>query len=292
MLDAGYVEETREGDRGWRLVHPPRRTMFEQVLAYLERQSDPGWQGLRLGREAIAAVAVCLRWGSYLSVLLDEDKPLWPQVQQDDSGAVSRISDAEMARINIEISAALEQWVDIMRSDFQRYLRLVWVAGQCLPMTRKSVGKEKEYLILRALANPDFVQEIVAARTTTEWGQARLAETQIHPTRVFANTLTNVCWRNNDSVENIHAGRAAVLPLAQHRITKREERILVRTIAERLAHGIAAACLFSQSEQQNERTWVEQVLPYNLVPDFLVTPREWSLEESTRSVRLFGAEPL
>ena len=33
-----------------------------------------------VGREGIAAAVVTLRWGSYLSVLLDRDKPVWPGV--------------------------------------------------------------------------------------------------------------------------------------------------------------------------------------------------------------------
>src|SRR6266849_2376825 len=31
------------------------------------------------GRESVAAAALTLRWGSYLAVLLDRDKPVWPE---------------------------------------------------------------------------------------------------------------------------------------------------------------------------------------------------------------------
>jgi hypothetical protein len=40
--------------------------------------------------------------------------------------------------------------------------------------------------------------------------------------------------------------------------------------------------------EKNERTWVERVLPFNLVPDLLVTPTGWSLDEQTRQVWLPG----
>ena len=48
------------------------------------------------GREGVAAAALTLRWGSYLAVLLDQDKPVWPQVTM--PGVISRISDQEMQR--------------------------------------------------------------------------------------------------------------------------------------------------------------------------------------------------
>lgn len=72
-LDAGLWEET-DGATRQRIVHPPTPTMFEQVLSYLEHVADSQpdrYEGLSIGREAVAATAVCLRWGSYLAVLLD-----------------------------------------------------------------------------------------------------------------------------------------------------------------------------------------------------------------------------
>ena len=58
-------------------TRPPEVALFEQVLAYLESLPKPAnYQGLSIGREAVAATAVCLRWGSYLAVLADRDKPL------------------------------------------------------------------------------------------------------------------------------------------------------------------------------------------------------------------------
>ena len=40
----------------------------------------------------------------------DCDKPLWGAVR---APTVSRISDDEMARINVEVSAAMAQWIDL-----------------------------------------------------------------------------------------------------------------------------------------------------------------------------------
>ncbi|MGH7730217.1 MAG: hypothetical protein ACRENJ_03105, partial [Candidatus Eiseniibacteriota bacterium] len=62
--------------------------------------------GSAAGREGVAAAAVVLRFGSHLAVLLDRDKPLRPAAQ---TKGASRISDAEMAHVNIEASAALAE---------------------------------------------------------------------------------------------------------------------------------------------------------------------------------------
>ena len=116
VLDAGTCEEV-SGPRGpERLIRSPQTTLSQQVLAYLHAKPDPPRRpsGSMVGREGVAATALALRWGSYLAVLLDRDKPVWPEVR---SASTSRISDEEMARINIEASAALATWIDLYRED-------------------------------------------------------------------------------------------------------------------------------------------------------------------------------
>lgn len=283
-LDAGWWEEVPdEGGVIYRRVHPPETTMFEQVVNYLESlPPEPGYPGIRIGEEAIAATAVCLRWGSYLAVLADRNKPLAPEAGQK---GVSLIADSEMARINIEASAALAQWIDLMRADWDHYLTLMWAARR-LPMTRKRVKTDRRHPYLLGLARPDIAAEAMP-RAQQTWGVRARAEAEAHPTRVLANAMINFCWRNGP-VENIHAGRSWAYPLTQRRITPSEERELVRTTAERLAQGVLA--VFELIHEQSERTWSEQVLPFHLVPELLVTPHEWSLDEQTREVRLLGPE--
>ena len=41
----------------------------------------------------------------------------------------------------------------------------------------------------------------------------------------------------------------------------------------------------------SDRTWAERVLPFHLVPAWLVTPSPWTLEDRSREVRLPGTEP-
>ena len=78
--------------------------MYRQVAAYLETKPAPPEGNPKRADEARAAVAVCLRWGSYFAVLADPARPPSPHVADEQ---VSRIDDGEMARMNVEISAAL-----------------------------------------------------------------------------------------------------------------------------------------------------------------------------------------
>jgi hypothetical protein len=108
VLDAGTCEEVPGADRPELLLRPPVTTLFRQLLAYLREKPDATERtpSSTSDPEGIAAAAVTLRWGSYLAVFLDREKPVWPEVN---SPTTSRISDEEMARINIEASAALAE---------------------------------------------------------------------------------------------------------------------------------------------------------------------------------------
>ena len=76
---------------------------------------------LKRARPAIATVALCIRWGSYFAVLTDHDLPQWTAAFDPE---VSCIGDGEIARINIEASAALSDWIDLMRADQPRFRKL------------------------------------------------------------------------------------------------------------------------------------------------------------------------
>jgi hypothetical protein len=93
----------------------------------------------------------------------------------------------------------------------------------------------------------------------------------------------NTAWRNGP-IENIHAGSSRGYPLDHRRVTSAEERGLMRFASERLALGMTI-CLKLGMERPR-RTWSEQVLPYGLAEGWLFTPRGWSLEETSREVRL------
>jgi hypothetical protein len=286
MLDAGTREEA-SGLHGpeW-LIRPPEITLLQQVLNYLKAKSDPPERlsGSMVGREGVAAAALTLRWGSYLAVLLEADKPIWPEVN---SPSTSRISDEEMARINIEASAAMAEWVDFYRADpgGRAYEQLVNRAVFYLPMPKKtSTLKITEFA---ALAAPDLAARLVQASDAERVERARRAAENC-PSRVFANALVNTAWRNGP-VENIHAGDFRGYPLDERRVTPAEERELMAFASERMALGMTICLRFAV--ERRARRWSEQVLAYGLAEMLLITPSRWTLTESSREVRLPGTCP-
>jgi hypothetical protein len=274
VLDAGTCEEVSGPDGPGLLLRPPGTTLFHQVLAYLREKPDPveELRGSTSDREGIAAAAVTLRWGSYLAVLLDSAKPVWSEVK---SPATSRISDEEMARINIEASAAVAEWVDLCRTDRNQrlYFKLVDRAVSYLPMTkRKSKLRFSEFM---ALADPEIATKLIEACDGVYLERVR-AEAEHSASRLFANTLTNHAWRNGP-VEDIHAGNSRGYPLDQRRMSLQEERELMSFASERLALGMQVCRQFSAEEPAHP--WSEQVVPYGLAAILLVTPSRWTLTE-------------
>ncbi|MBI2841133.1 MAG: hypothetical protein HYX75_22680 [Acidobacteria bacterium] len=283
VLDAGICEEVACPEGRELLIHPPERTLFQQVLAYLKAKPDPirPPSGSMAGREGVAAAALTLRWGSYLAVLLDRDKPLWPGVA---SESASRISDGEMARINIEASAALAEWIELYRAEGggggRVYTRLVDRAISYLPMPKKRAKLKSERFA--ALADTDTAARLVEAAGPARVTRAR-ADAEQYPNRVLANALLNVAWRSGP-VEDIHAGWARGYVLTHRRITPSEERELMRIASSRLALGMTVCLVFAR--EQPRRPWPEQVLPYGLAKMMLITPYNWTLTESSCEVRL------
>lgn len=282
VLDAGTCVEAAGPDGPERLVHPPQTTLFHQVLAYLRAKPDPPTRlrGSVAGREGMAAAAVVLRWGSYLAVLLDRDKPVCAAAAQPDG--TSRIGDEEMARINIEASSALAEWIDLYRADDggRLYAQLVDRAIAYLPMP--ATAPRLKGGPCAALADPDMGARLVAAGDRLFVARVR-TDAERHPTRLLANALVNVAWRNGP-IENIHAGRARDYSLDQRRATSAEEAELLRFASRGMAMAMAV-CLKLAIERPR-RPWAEQVLPFGLAQLWLVTPSGWTLTESARDVRL------
>lgn len=281
VLDAGTCEEVPGPHGPELLLRPAETTLFHQVLAYLQAKPDPPGRpsGSRVGREGVAAAALCLRWGSYLAVLLDRDKPVWSEVH---TTTTSRISDEEMARLNIEAAAALAEWIDLYRDDpgGERYAQLVNRAVFYLPMPRKS--SKLKVIEFAALAEPEMAARVVQAADSLRRERVR-TDAERYPSRILANALVNTAWRNGP-VEKIHAGGFRGYPLDQRRVTPGEERELMACVSERLALGMTVCLQFGM--ERPRRSWPEQVLPYGLAEMMLITPSRWTLTESSREVRL------
>ena len=80
LVLSGGTWELTESEDGQPVakITPPAAPMFLQVAEYLETKLVPQGGNLRRDGESRAAVAVCLRWGSYFSVLADPSRPAPP----------------------------------------------------------------------------------------------------------------------------------------------------------------------------------------------------------------------
>jgi hypothetical protein len=185
-----------------------------------------------------------------------------------------------MARINIEASAALSEWVNMAREDRGTYEKLVARALVHLPVPKlRPRATNSKFAIL---AMPDVADKVIAAVYSDRLARIR-ADAESYPSRIFANALVNVAWRNGP-VEDIHAGKARDYPVDQRRLTPDEEHAVLAFAADRLGSGMDICRKLK--EERAGRSRPEQVMPYGVAGMMLVTPSGWTLTEATRDVRL------
>jgi len=294
-IDAGYWQECAEEDqRPYRLVSSPRITMYQQSLSYLEEatrgQKVPPKSQVHFGEVAIATVAVCIRWGSYFAAIANHDLLQWTAAYDPE---VSCISDGEMARINIEASAALSDWIDLMRADQRHFRKLVKAAVQLLPFPITQLDGSTYYNRFRAFSAINsatgrrYLMEAFARDIGSEWLEREKARLIVHPTRALANGILNEHWRNGSGIEDVHAGSVAPpRPLKQRRITKVQETLLMQETAELFVPTMRA--LYHVVSKPSEESWPEQALPYAIA---FKPPADWSLHEQTHAIALPDAEP-
>ena len=294
-IDAGYWQECVGEDQiPYRPISPPQTAMYRQALSYLEEttrgQKAPPKSRLHFGEVAIATVAVCLRWGSYFAVLAKGDLPQWTSAYEPE---VSCVGDGEMARINIEASAALASWIDLMQADQQHFRKLVKAAVQLLPFPIAHLDESTYYNRFRALGAINsangrrYLMEALARDFGSEWLEREKARVLVNPTRALANGILNEHWRNGSGIEDIHAGGIAPpRPLTQRRLTIAQETLLMQETAELFVPTLRA--LYHVVSKPSEETWPEQALPYAIA---FKPPADWSLDEQTREFALPGTEP-
>jgi hypothetical protein len=294
-IDAGSWQEcVAEDQTPYRLISPPQTTMYRQVLSYVEEttrgEKVPPKSQLHFGEVAIATVALCLRWGSYFAVLVNRDLPQWTAAFDPE---VSCISDGEMARINIEASAALSDWIDLMQADQRRFRKLVKAAVQPLPFPIAQLGGSTYYQRFRALGAINsangrrYLMETFARDFGSQWLEREKARVLVHPTRALANGILKEHWRNGSGIEDVHAGAVAPpQPLTQTRLTRVQETLLMQETAELFVPTMRA--LYHVVSKPSEESWPEKALPYAIA---FKPPMDWSLDEQTREVALPGAEP-
>lgn len=275
-LDAGAWEEVADAGTA-RRVTPPGVPMFSQLLDCYLRRRLPRALGdaATPAEEAAAATAACLRWGSYLAALANEELPA---CRGKLAPGTCLITGPELSRINTEASAGLARWLELKLATPHIYA--YYVRGALtLPMPCD---------VPVAASGCEFAEAVRAAgggcATRPGAGKAR------HVTRALANALINRCWLGNGVVEELHAGRVEHTPLTVRRLTGREVRLLMSATSERLAAAFEA--LNAVLGGSDGRPWGERLLPLvSLRGGCLFPPDGWSLTDSSAELTLTGAEP-
>src|SRR5947209_4221375 len=191
--------------------------MYRQALSHVEEAAKdlkaPAKSRLHFGEVAIATVAVCLRWGSYFAVLANHDLPQWTAAFDKE---VSCIGDGEMARVNIEASAALASWIELMQADQQYFRKLVKAAVQLLPFPIAHLDGSTYYNRFRAFSAINsangrrYLMEAFARDFGSEWLEREKARVLVHPRArwpMASSTSTGATARASRT-----STRAALLP--------------------------------------------------------------------------------
>lgn len=300
LVAGTWEERVDQHQKPYRLITPPAATMYEQLLAHLidaakEQKIRPP-SALDFEEVALVTVAVCIRWGSYFAVLNTPELPLWAA-----SKTASCIADSEMARLNIEMSAALAHWISLIDSDNDLFRTLVKAALLLLPFPSVAIDpsasnkefrlstffnlqQEREGLMfsMKQVLGDDFVERK---------RQSVLAHP--HSLRALANGLLLEFWRNGP-IEDIHGGtmyvrqpsRQVSRPLTQRRISPSAEKTVLAETTGRLVPMLRGLC--SMISRKSEGTLIERILPYAIL---FQSPGNWSMTEKTSVVELPGREP-
>lgn len=279
-LDFGTVEQTvQDGERGL-LLTPAVVTPFEQLHDFLQRQPNPGKTHRSLSElDAVAATALCVRWGSYYAVLADFEHQSW----RFDGSVHESIYDEEMARINIEASAAMSRWIDLYLSpsSTERAATLARRAVAYLPVVKRIQIQE---------GFPFWISEEEARmRTKNTQTNSKLqawlqAAADAPPSRILGNAIIHHAYRNG-FIERVHAGRGEGLPSLTPRITPVVDQRIQSETNGYLKNANSLLYVLATSADYRHQSWRQRAAP------FLFKAIYWSTTESSRSVFLPLKDP-
>lgn len=263
-LDAGSIIEN--GDVY--LIVPPEKTMFGQLNDWLLQQPTPNI-GLNNWALGIGATALCIRWGTYLSVLMDETKPV---DQRAKDGFTSMISNQEMKRINIEASSNFSYLLKKMYEDEFEAFDLLLRAYEALPMPQKRVKRERQ-------AHEIIIGTMMVVNSNEFAERSKIAVA--NPFRSIANMIVNLSYRNGP-IENIHAGSEFGYSLKNCRFTNKQMSTVVRFSAEHLS-GIMGGMPIWDKNIPGVTEWPQRLA---VLPLSVFYPRDWSMTESSSHIKL------
>lgn len=316
-LVAGAVSESHDEQYIWYEITPPAKSMFDQLIEYLNSQPSLPYEGIRSARYGVGLTALCIRWGCYLAALLDNTATLHPDIptgkRQHQPEEISFISDSEMKRLNIEISYNLSRLGMLYRENSNAYFNLLQAASTYLPMPFKNAKKNAELdkdiyiaylessLRLYMKDHPERIQDLVIQGILTESidpSQITIETVDEQDAgRSIANILVNRVWRNT-VVEDYHAGGKGTVSLLLHqrRFSYADERILIKELSGNMAALIWHIPTLFGSTDSFSGVPVHFAVHYPRSAtalrnaglfSFFGYPNDWSLTESSSVVCLY-----
>jgi hypothetical protein len=253
------------------LIAPPGQSMFDQLCDWLDQHPLPtvGFNYWVLG---IGATALCLRWGTYLAVLMDRTKPIDPRAREP---MTSMISDQEMKRINIEASSNFARLLGVWFQDEEKCFDTLRRAYEWLPMPQRRV--KRDWQVFERIATT--LQAVFDSADVESSENSENAESR--PFRALATTIVSLTYRNGP-IETIHAGTKPAYNVDHRRLTDRQAQHVMRITAERTSAIMSTYPLWD-IPLPGLPPWPEraQGLPY-----VLFYPHNWSLTESSSQIEL------
>jgi hypothetical protein len=253
--------------------HAPWRDLFRELDICSAGKTEEAVSALD---EADAIVACCWRYGSYAHVLSAGE--LYPPFRT--TRALSRLTDGEMHRINLEFSSALAQWWTTRAAHPAPIYRRVRAALKLLPLSwRKlcTLQAREAALEARVLVMTKALDRLAEQLHRLNSSEADELERRIPaaPTpRHEANYAVMTAYRNGE-IENLHAGhwnQGTEIP-GFLRLYSRE----INTIAADAALQLGAILIVRERGHPMFRYLAA-----------LGGPTDWSLTEETRAIRYSG----
>ncbi len=148
---------------------------------------------------------------------------------------IRMVANHEMMRINIEVSANLEQLLRLFKADEYECYQLLIRAYAYLPTPQKRVKRDLKF----ASAMLAFAKYYNEHPEELQLDAAYNEELLTHPFRVVANFTALWAYRNGEA-ENVHAGEYQGYSLAHRRFTLAQERTIMREAASKLSGVLTA----------------------------------------------------
>lgn len=265
-LDIGVAiySEVKESDQVIYSIDPSDITSINQTLRWLKNKPSPTISHLTVGALGVGMAALCVRWGTWLSFLLDGSKPVSLDCEEPDT---STISEQELLRIYTEASFNLEKLLKMWFENEPMFWDVLAKAYQHLPMPCNSSD-----------CNPTAVEGGINETRTSPFIEMMnpegvmmfSEEVQKSSFRILANMLINQTVKGS-KIEEFSRGSIKSFSLKRRRLSPRQELMLFHDISARMAGILVHRPVWQIT------SWPASAIAIRM--DSTKYPKDWPLSE-------------